>query len=87
MPPVVSLLFAGYAGTREGAGFDWRLPVAGLALGVLVFAASVGYALWSRSRGESDTHTRPMRLVESPVVWVPPIVLVAIVLTFVFNQQ
>ena len=87
VPVAVSLMFAGYCGTRDGAALDWRLPISGVAVGVLVLAASVGWELWARTRGEADTHIRPMHLLESPVIWVPPIVLVAIVLTFVFNQQ
>lgn len=87
VPVAVSLMFAGYFGTRDGADFDWRLPITGVAAGVVLLAASVAWELWSRNRDDADTHTRPMRLIESPVIWVPPIVLVAIVLTFVFNQQ
>lgn len=85
--PVTALIFAGYASTRDAGVFDWRLLLLGGLVGVVVFGLILGYDTWRQGRAQQATHTAPMKLIESPVVWVPPIVLIAIVLTFVFNQQ
>lgn len=87
VPPVTALIFAAYASTRDAGAFDWTLVLLGAVVGVVVFGLILGYDTWRRGRSQQATHTAPMKLIESPVVWVPPIVLVAIVLTFVFNQQ
>lgn len=85
--PVTALIFAAYASTREGGVFDWTLVLVGAIVGAVVFGLILGYDTWRQGRTRQATHTAPMKLIESPVVWVPPVVIIAIVLTFVFNQQ
>lgn len=85
--PAIALIFAGYASTRDAGAFDWTLVLVGAIVGVVIFGLLLAYDTWRRGRTQEDTHTAPMKLVESPVVWVPPIVLIAVVLTFVFAQQ
>jgi heme/copper-type cytochrome/quinol oxidase subunit 2 len=85
--PATALIFAGYASTRDTGGFDWALVLAGVIVGVVAFGLLLAYDTWRSGRAQQDTHTAPMKLAESPVVWIPPIVIIAIVLTFVFNQQ
>lgn len=85
--PAIALIFAGYASTREAGAFDWTLVLVGVIVGVVMFGLLLAYDTWRRGRSKEDTHTAPMKLVESPVVWIPPIVLIAVVLTFLFAQQ
>jgi hypothetical protein len=87
VPPATALMFAGYAGTRGEEAFNWTLVLLGAILGLVVLGLMLGYDTWRRGRSREATHTAPMRLIESPVVWIPPIVIIALVLTFVFNQQ
>lgn len=85
VPVTLSLIFEAYRASREG-GFDATLPLIGLLLGLLVFGLSTGYEVWRRGRDDRDTHTRPMRILESPVIWVPLLALLALGAVFLFGK-
>lgn len=85
IPTLTGLGFAVHLGQRSGAGWHAGPLLAGGLLSVLVFLALAGWELHRLRRREPARAAPRMRLVESPILWLPPLILLALLAVFVFG--
>lgn len=85
VPTLTGLSFSLYLGQRDDGDWQSGPLLAGMLVSVLAFLGLAGWELHRLRRREPARPAPRLRLVESPILWLPPLILLALLMVFLFR--